>query len=385
MAVKMWTGRLSSLEKASFDLLSSKTGALCCIANTNAPQETLVYFEYLNSGAANIVFRIQPWSPKVNAKAFVFGYNDHGDTITTILRDDIINQVLRISQGVNKSLSCEDIMSHFEHDIRPLFASTVPRGSAGTIITRRFEAHLMDHLGVLLSNEVLSDLFSQYNAVKKSIILPTPAGARWGVLLPDMSPAPGSITLEVKPKWLLQSPNAPADAIRCRTCALQASRRRDTKGYICPLRLLEGAQEDIDSWVRVSVAAHYKGPNQAMDGIISRLLDYLTTGEGHLLLQHLKALQANLDPMGVLCRDAAVDKPAFDRNLRLAMTLRDCSLFFNVPCTAGFNITSKLADLDFKSAAKIYDWVLKENRLRSENWYTRRDVADYGCWLALQR
>ncbi|KAF2124271.1 hypothetical protein P153DRAFT_361437 [Dothidotthia symphoricarpi CBS 119687] len=379
MAQNTWTGRLRPSEKTSFDSLTPAPGALCCVANTDAPQETLVYFVYLNSGAANTVFRIQPWSPKSGSKAFVFARNDRGDAITAVQRDGIVNQVLRISKGVDKSLPCEDVVYGFEHDVRPLFAPTGPPGST---VARRVDAHLMDHRGVLLSTDVLEELFVQLNTANKSAVLPTPTGARWGILLPDMSPAPGSMTLEVKPKWLLQSPDAPADAIRCRTCALQASRHRDAKGYICPLRLVGRDQRDIVPWVRASIVAHYKGPPDAVDEVVSRLLEYITTGDGQFLLQHLKVLQATLDPVGVLCRDSATDKIAFDRNLRLAMTLRDCSWFVNVPYATGSNITSKLADLDFKSAAKLHDWAQKEEELVKGNWYTRKDVADYRCGLA---
>lgn len=70
---------------------------------------------------------------------------------------------------------------------------------------------------------------------------------QFGLLLTDMTAYGADVLLELKPKWLLQSPNAPAGAVRCRTCALRALRnfgngRGETvpKGLdLCPLSLIE--------------------------------------------------------------------------------------------------------------------------------------------------
>ena len=41
--------------------------------------------------------------------------------------------------------------------------------------------------------------------------------------------------VEFKPKWLAQSPNAPADWVLCRTCAVRhmQSAKKQTKGLLC--------------------------------------------------------------------------------------------------------------------------------------------------------
>jgi inositol-pentakisphosphate 2-kinase len=82
---------------------------------------------------------------------------------------------------------------------------------------------------------------------------------------------------------------------------------------------------------------------------------------------------------------AAQARPRDDFNfvydLRLAMTLRDCSLFVVVPLRDG-EVTSKLADLDFKSAEKIDDWRDKEAALVDEGWYTKSPEAHAVCLLA---
>jgi inositol-pentakisphosphate 2-kinase len=56
-------------------------------------------------------------------------------------------------------------------------------------------------------------------------------------------------------------------------------------------------------------------------------------------------------------------------------------LFVVVPIHDGA-ITSKLADLDFKSAEKIDDWRDKEATLVNEGWYSKNPKAHDVCLLA---
>jgi inositol-pentakisphosphate 2-kinase len=79
-------------------------------------------------------------------------------------------------------------------------------------------------------------------------------------------------------------------------------------------------------------------------------------------------------------------KAIFNRNLRLAMTLRDCSLYIRVGyASSGVDpstIECKLGDLDFKSADKMDDWEDKENGLLKAAAYTRKIDEDLGCLVA---
>ena len=119
-----------------------------------------------------------------------------------------------------------------------------------------------------------------------------------------------------------------------------------------------------------------------LDTLVDRVFAYFTTGDGRTLLLHLKKLQATLDAEGILQRYAYPREDSdFVYDLRLAMTLRDCSLFVVVPIHDGA-ITSKLADLDFKSAEKIDDWRDKEATLVNEGWYSKSPEAHDVCLLA---
>jgi hypothetical protein len=88
-----------------------------------------------------------------------------------------------------------------------------------------------------------------------------------GLLITSMLPtSKGSVMFHVKPKWLTQSPTAPSNAKRCRTCALAAKRGTDPARNVCPLALCSGdrtlAQRQIEK-LAMSHALMY--PEQVID------------------------------------------------------------------------------------------------------------------------
>ncbi|KAI0480374.1 inositol-pentakisphosphate 2-kinase-domain-containing protein [Xylariaceae sp. FL0804] len=159
------------------------------------------------------------------------------------------------------------------------------------------------------------------------------------MLMQDMSETPGYRALEFKPKWLAQSPLAPADAVRCRTCAREAYRNhqkkqkkqkkkkeegeqkegeeKDGEPPVCPLGLLHPRRAVVMATVDRLVA-----PQQWSERERSRLADALRGGG---LLERLRALQTSGDP------GRALLEAPWDPDFGLAMTLRDCSLFVRMP------------------------------------------------------
>jgi inositol-pentakisphosphate 2-kinase len=389
---------LTSTEKADFRALGLSQARCCVHRKDERLQEYLVWFDPLNEGAANVVFHIRPSHAQHKSLDFVFvDVDDGGNSATTVPREEVTNQVLRVSKGAPKCIRSEDIIYGFDNDVRPLFESRVQ--SKGSPSSDLAEKHLMPHHGVLLFPSAMLDLIHQVDAIQKVQGHASRESTRWGILLPNMSPNPGtSITLEIKPKWLLQSPTAPSDAIRCRTCALQYSRGKGTaKDFICPLQLVNGSEADLRRWAVESVLKHADddGENMSADpqstqfrAVVNHLLQYITKGDGRTLLRHIRNLQSQLDPQGVLCRSSTSDRSKFVHNLRLAMTLRDCSMFIVVPYTSSGDslppIISKLADLDFKSAGKIGDWAEKEIDLIDGGWYTKDPERHNMCWLPNQ-
>ena len=397
MAASSVPVELTSAEKADFRALGLSQ-ARCCVRREDGNlQQSLVWFDPLNEGAANVVFHIRPSHVQHKSLDFVFvDIDDGGNTAMSVPREEVTSQVLRVSKGAPKCLRSEDIIRGFENDVRPLFESCT--GGKSSPVSDLTEKHLMPHHGVLLFPGAMLDLIHQVDAIQKVEGHESRESTRWGILLPNMSPNPGtSITLEIKPKWLLQSPTAPPGAIRCRTCALQYSRGKGTpKDYICPLQLVNGGESDLQQWAVESVLKHAgEGENMSADpknaqfrSVVNHLLQYIAKGDGRTLLGHIKDLQSQLDPQGVLCRSSTSDRSKFDHDLRLAMTLRDCSMLIVVPYTSSGGslppIVSKLADLDFKSAGKISDWAEKETDLVDGGWYTKDPGEHNVCWLLNQ-
>ena len=371
----------------------------CCVRRTTgAPTASHVTFEYLNKGAANIIFKIQSWTPNTSATTFSFidvmRQGKLSFKATKMDHQYLMRHVVRVPRGGQKHLSSMEIIHGYEHAIRPLFLpgkyktlgkATGSRSSSDTPITvqlsRDLTKHLMDHEAVLLLPEVMSHL---YTRVEKGTFANTVPRVCWGILLPNMSPTPGqSITLEIKPKWLAQSPNAPSGALRCRTCAMQVSVPKNRDSYICPPQVLHGDSKTLRPWANATVKRHFgsQTPSQTVvSAMVEGIVAYLTVGDGVELLRHLLQLQSTLDPQGILCRPQHGSE-LFDHNLRLAMTLRDCSLFIKISYNASgmTGIESKLGDLDFKSAEKIVDWMDKEKQLLKEGAYTTPSGPP--CWI----
>lgn len=92
-----------------------------------------------------------------------------------------------------------------------------------------------------------------------------------GLLMTDMTARQGEFLFEIKPKWLLQSPDAPDGSKRCRTCALRLQRSHAAArgavipkpGGFCPLSLVD---DDIQERQRA-----FKSIIEAQAGDLSRI------------------------------------------------------------------------------------------------------------------
>ncbi|KAF2791760.1 hypothetical protein K505DRAFT_326633 [Melanomma pulvis-pyrius CBS 109.77] len=375
--------------------------SVCC-RTTEDPyeiQQAGFYVRYLAEGAANVVFTIHKWTEKVTHRkplVFVSGFRRE----RLYGRGMFIGKVLRISKGHAKTGSCQEIMDGFEKNIRPLFASpsdstTSNSGSdSKKVAPYNYRAHLMNYEPITLTKDVVEELTNEIDEQSsRHENLSIPIMEQTGILLPDMTSQPKeSVTIEIKPKWLQQSPNAPRDAYRCRTCALETSRSAKDKKptYICPLQLLTGNATLIQPYIRRKVVKAVAGfrelqpTSNQIDLITNRITKYLTTGHGHTLLQHLRHTQIQLDPKGIRERDVHKNAdPTFEANLQLAMTMRDCSMYIKAAYSDHYMDTSdldsdaeiecKLGDLDSKSPEKLDDWDKKEKGLINGAWYTRID------------
>jgi inositol-pentakisphosphate 2-kinase len=377
-----------------------------------------VRFEYLNQGGANVIFKIEI-AERSGGNPWFYFFDLEGDGQENIIQHvNILNKVLRVNKGLDKTLRCDEVVAGFNNDVRPLFLpkpiKIITRSmTSGELVEDSVELSeldltkfLMDHEGVMLYNTVVANLKSKCGTIgdEKNADGTTSHAMRWGILLPDMSATAGeSVTIELKPKWLVQSPNAPPNAVHCRTCAMQVAKPKDITKHLCPIRLIsDGRPKLLQSWILARVTeqlvAHSAPTTDQQrqelerngECIAANIVHYLTRGEGRALLRHLQRLQGQLDRQGVCTRDTTPFKDTFDRNLRLAMTLRDCSMYITARyvsatkdrygnCPVVFDVDSKLGDLDFKSADKISDWLAKEKELLDCEAYTKDVREDLGC------
>ncbi|KAH5361145.1 inositol-pentakisphosphate 2-kinase [Parastagonospora nodorum] len=401
--------QLTSDDRNQFQMLKQPE-ARCCVSKFDkAPDKALVCFQYLSQGGANVIFKIHSWpqKPSQQDQPFLFVDAKLASTKATPIHSlQLVDKVLRINKGLLKTLRCEEVISGFYGHVRPLFAAggvTTIVGPAYTQLPikmhdRDYTEYLMEHQGVILYSSVMVNLTSKSDAIGVERGLGSAqqllTSQRWGILLPDMSPTPGnSVTIELKPKWLAQSPTAPSKAIRCRTCALQVLKPKDPSKYLCPLQLLNGNFDVVNKWVLSRVAEQAAGPTQDTkrnSAISHEITSYLTKGPGKSLLEHLRVLQVSLDHHGILNGNKIGSQKKelhnmFEHNVRLAMTLRDCSLYIRIAYSKDGAVPSsiecKLGDLDFKSADKMDDWAAKETELIESGSYTREIKEDLGCLI----
>ncbi|KAK8089332.1 hypothetical protein PG997_004293 [Apiospora hydei] len=218
-------------------------------------------------------------------------------------------------------------------------------------------------------------------------------GPGFAMLIQDMTPAAArqQLGMEFKPKWLAQSPIAPAGAKRCRTCAREAYRnsqklakqqqqqqqqgeegREEGEGEeqqqqkkkpkaaaaapVCPLGLLH---DDPDVVLR---AIARFAPSSWTPADHERLRRALATSG---LLTKLRDVQTAGDPGNTM-----FDNPE-DPGFGLAMTLRDCTCFVRMPQDdSNDEVEIKLADVDEKNwVSKKEYWQKSHSNLVDSGFY----------------
>ncbi|MCJ1444865.1 MAG: Inositol-pentakisphosphate 2-kinase [Stictis urceolatum] len=329
---------------------------------------------YLAEGAANIVYRLRSpiegtFANSLSLSGSVtesFGKTTPPPTEIEALEaigaqqlDDSFMQgkLLRLRKDVPSATSIIEAQVGYEDLIAPLFDPN----------------HLVQQTVVEISNRTLGDLDLQLKEMDAKEQRPARRRGQYlrkegfAVLVTDMSVREGKdvVTVEVKPKWLLQSPSAPRDAKRCRTCALSAMRnsKNEHPSIICPLYLVSKDKKDVEKTMRRLIQRRDGIPND-LSNLSGSLADFIMHSS---LLSTLKDLQASKDPVGTIASDT------HGEDFRVAMTLRDCTLFLRVPLNPNEPIEARIGDLDLKSPEKSESWKFKERALIEEGWYTESE------------
>ncbi|KAK5627720.1 hypothetical protein RRF57_003435 [Xylaria bambusicola] len=300
-----------------------------CEELVNNPQKA--NFEYVAEGRANVVFSVSESKDPTPLKGQFEG---------TLLR------VPKATLGVT-----------------PCDYETLQEFHEGQVEDRVGRHHLVPQALIRISAEVAHILHDKRDRVDESEIR-----AGYAMLIQDMRASPGYSVLEFKPKWLAQSPIAPPDAKRCRTCAREAFRnsQKQAKGKavstpICPLGLVHEDSDVVMDTIR-RLAPAWSARDQ------KRLTDAFDRSG---ILRKLRELQTKGDPGRAL-----LDNPS-DPDFGLAMTLRDCSCYVRMPDDVGRDVEIKLADVDKKNwEEKQTYWQESHWNLVNNGWYLGEEKVD---------
>lgn len=228
-------------------------------------------------------------------------------------------KLLRLRKETAADISYKEIARNFDTIIRPLFKPE----------------ELVDQTLIRLPEGLLSSCNSQLQIAELNGTRPKKRHGsylclheRFGLLITDMTTTedPGASLAELKPKWLNQSPSAPTTAHRCRTCALREMKNRESQPLglkeqrsFCPLDLVSEQYENV-----LRATGFIKGCTDR-----SRLAHILYRNP---TLQRLQSLQKTE-------RDVGLQGPAAQsREMSLAMTLRDCTMFIKVSSCCKINL-----------------------------------------------
>ena len=328
---------------------------------------------YLAEGAANVVYRILSLStdPSTSADLNFESYGPNTPPPTEIeppqMDPRLEGKLVRLRKKTSSTTPVSESQKHFDIWIKPLFPSE----------------NLVQQILFQPSKQLLKDCNVRLSEMEKNGKRPVKRHGvylaqdeKFGMLVTDMSCSDDSFKFfEFKPKWLAQSPTAPPDSKRCRTCALRAMKKGSKPG-LCPLNLVD--KDKITTAVcRIMGLDPYQPQsyNDSQMDMLGRIREFLIRDP---LLRRLRQLQMNKDPYGVL--ETKVDSP----DLQAAMTLRDCTLYLKIGPNS---IDARLGDLDLKNGkGKAEYWKGLERQLINQGWYTatetEKSVGENLCQLA---
>ncbi|PLB35733.1 inositol-pentakisphosphate 2-kinase [Aspergillus candidus] len=325
---------------------------------------------YLAEGGANIIYRIVAplangtYGPKngISGRGHVAGaFESHA------VPKELRGKLLRLRKDTPSGVPYQEISRNFDRNIRPLFKSEELVDQELIRLPLGLVSWCNEQLRLA---EVNGRRPKRRHGVYLSLNEP------FGLLVTDMTPFgdPRTVLAEFKPKWLLQSPTAPGNARRCRTCALRELKNHDDRRRggqdepsFCPLDLISDKFENV-----LRATRFIKGCKDQRR--LARILHRNHTL--HRLVAHQVA-------MG----DVGLHGPAaHSRDKSLAMTLRDCTMFIKMSRDEDGPVEVRLGDLDLKTGAggKAKYWQDLERQLIGDGWYMGHHSGMHASECALQ-
>ncbi|EXJ54533.1 hypothetical protein A1O7_09873 [Cladophialophora yegresii CBS 114405] len=342
--------------------MSSPTHARCPSPSCpSALKEATLQLYYLAEGAANIIYTVSVVSPE--------SLKHHSRCC-----------IMRLRKDLSFTKPAQEVMSDFKSAVLPLFGDEYR-----TLLMEQALYRLSEEMAQKANQElremdqvdeaaVSAEGKKVRHAHRRHIYLPSYQVEQYGILMQNLQGPGIDWLVEFKPKWLVQSPSAPSGARNCRTCALNALRRKDGKhkgrgdSGFCPFDLLVGPEQgDVLTRALKNIWPLHKG--------IDKFVAEFTT-KVQPALRHLQKLEQEHGSVGLndfLSPDG--------KDFGVAMALRDCSVFLALrrSITEGVDVVDvKFADLDLKTTegGKVQKWAAMEQELLDGGWYYNSEGLD---------
>jgi inositol-pentakisphosphate 2-kinase len=310
-------------------------------------------------------------------------YAEGGANVLYANEGALAGQLLRLRKKHKYKVSTKEVYDFMKDDLVPYLGDVwiihfelvrIPRGFYSVLGNSMEKLDLGEEYGLLVENA----RFTQIEDINPSHKTDLTYGS---LEIRELQHGTTSVFLEFKPKWLIQSPNAPVSAKCCRTCAHRAMTQRP-KGF-CPLDLGSGDPYRIRRAVKTLLGSVVNYNGIPLEDIVTTY--FVETS----LLQALRRLQA-LDSRGILNYHESKD---LDKNFFMAMSSRDCTLFLEIfdqniagdtPVIVNgtsYWVKAKLADLDLKNPKKRSQWAAVESKLQP--WYSNIQFSSVstGCQM----
>lgn len=322
------------------------------VAGEESKQDVRIGLQYVAEGAAHVVYRIVSLSGT--------SFSAH---------PELVGKLFRFRKSIASAVPCAQTVSNFKNRIAPLF----PAENLVDFDLYPLPPHFAWNAKLNIALQKMEADGSRPISRFGSYLTPS-AEESDAVLVTDMSPQlPSDKLVEFKPKWLVQSPSAPAGSKRCRTCAIREMRIEDGKvmrqkytgrGHadFCPLDLLSRDDHILEGVIR-SLFPSTMTPRIRLSTYRKQLQP---------LLLRLRDVQAEHGDVGLKSFEDGANQ-----DFSVSMALRDCSVFVKLRRDEN-HCEIRLSDFDRKTTrgGKLEHWTRNERRLIEEGWYTGTETAD---------
>ena len=268
---------------------------------------------YFSESAAYIVYQIGKPLTRLPFKDEDFDSPPPNDSHRPTVDPSIRGKLLRLRKQHRSATPVLESHTYFRNNIVPLF----PPGMLVEQELCEVSPALLKHYNKELRRDEKRQFLRDEGRAGTYLAEEEPHG----LLVTSMIYDDQHACCDFKPKWLVQSPFAPEDAKRCRNCAM-AAKSGDHDGFMrwCPMVLNRNDEELLKKHLD-GAFGNLRGAPIFVPEQVSYAIPFLKQSG---MLRRLRELQEEYGTEDLLGEGPPSEK------LKLAMTLRDCSMFMKV-------------------------------------------------------